>query len=260
MITIVAAVILAALVILERKQSIRMEYAAGSSLLMIGGALACGLYGFDFTRTIISLFGNLIGMDPEFADAVMMPKGAGLILSAVVQFLLLVPMAIGALYIFITIAKTPFGRGSPVKGEYFAAKNGARTARLSATASLVMLAGGVISLLLTIPYWKEFIQSLALLNPIFLFFLLVFTGGIALPFLGLFLVMMNAQLLSIITFGMVFVMMLYGYSVLLGIVSAVRANRSGRVQPFEAVVCGALALLPVWSVIPMRYLEKKMKV
>lgn len=259
--TIIAVVMLAALIILEKSGKLKRGNRIGGALMMIGSSFACGLYGFDITRTVISSVAKLFGFeDAEFIRSLSVKSGAGLVLKYVMLFLMFVPITAGALYILVRFVKDPLGQGSREGGEYYSSKCALQTAWLSIAASAVMLTGGVISLLLTIPYWGELRMSLQLLNPALLVFLLIFTGGLGLVFIPIFFVVINIHLLSILTFGMIFVTMLYGYSAIFGIASAVRACRTGRAEKKEAAVCGLLSLLPVWSIVPMIYLKKKLEV
>lgn len=247
--SLLAVVMMAALVLVERKRSKSNANKGGTALVMIGSAFSCALYGYDLARTMITVIAELFGFGTQLAEKIGSEQGSrtGMVIKSVILCLLIVPMAAGALYILIRLIRSTL-------------ENAAYAAALAIIAAVVMLVGGVASLLLTVPYWRELITTLMIVfNPVVLLFLMIFTCGLALPFLAVMVLVENVWFISIMTFGGIFAVILLVWSAAMGISAAVCAYRSGKVKLHEAVVCGGVSALPIWNIVPMIYLKKKLR-
>lgn len=247
--SLLAVVMMTALVLVERKRSKSNANKGGTALVMIGSALSCALYGYDLARTTITVIAEMFGFGAQLAEKIgseQEPR-TGMVIKSVMLCLLIVPMAAGALYILIRLIRSTF-------------ENAAYAATLSIIAAVVMLVGGVASLLLTVPYWRELATTLMIVfNPVVLCFLMIFTCGLILPFLAVMVLVENVWFISIMTFGSFFVTILFVYCAVMGMIAVVRTYRSGKMMQREAVICGIFSLFPVWSILPMIYLKKKLK-
>lgn len=247
--SLLAVVMMAALVLVERKRSKSNANRDGTALVMIGSALSCALYGFAFVRTMITVIAELFGFGTQLAEKIGNEQGSrtGMVIKSVMLCLLIVPMAAGALYILIKLIRSTL-------------ENATHAATLAIIAAVVMFVGGVASLLMTVPYWRELIATLIIvINPVVLCFIMIFTCGLALPFFAVMVLVENVWFISIMTFGSIFAIILLVWSAAMGISAAVCAYRSGKAKLHEAVVCGAASVLPIWNIVPMIYLKKKLK-
>jgi MFS family permease len=254
--------ILLILILSERKKKIRLSNMGGSILLTFGAAICMALYAYEYSEPAIALFVNTLdGKEAvEEFNAVYHEMSNG---RAIFQLILLttlfIPFAAGVIYIIAALIKRPLERHDGENPQEYDRLCAVRHSTLGILCSAVMIVCIAATVLLTIPYWDYFKDSLDFLNPIVVLFVAFFTFGIGIPFLLSSFVAMNAQLMLIILAGVMLISALYCFSVIYAVAACVRAAKCKAVSPVYAFVSGIFMFMIGWNIIPLILIRKKLK-
>lgn len=263
MITFAVMAVMALLIILERMKKIKLANMGGALVMIIGSSICLGLYAFEFVKPIISVISNIFNFEEDFPEYFnSMSKGMSnthSVIQIVILMTLFIPFAIGIIYIIVSLVKRPVNRLKDETDEEFYVRCGIRGTTLAIICVSIMIISIVICVLLSIPYWQYFKESLEFLNPGLLFFAVFFTFGIGVVYFAGVFTAVNSQLLLIMLAGSFIVFALYVYSVILGIASCVRAVKLRAVKPIPAFVSGICMFMIGWNIIPILYVRKKIK-
>jgi len=263
MLTFALIIILAVLIILERCKKINLSNMGASVFMMISISALGGLFVNELVKSVLALFVNVLGIDSkdmEFINPMFEGmSNTAVIIRLVLLLTLMIPFAIGMIYIMQAMVRRPLQRqGGELDADY-SSRCGVRLLTLGITADVCLFACLVIMVCLLIPYFELFVQSLFLFHPLVLLFVTIFTFGLGLFWLAGAFAAMNAAFLTIFfAFGLV-AMSFYVFSVILGLSSCVRARKVGAITTINALVYGVLCFMTGWSFIPYIILRKKLK-
>lgn len=263
MITIAVMVLLALLIVLERMKKIKLANMGGAVIMMLGSSICLGIYAFEFFKSIIAIVSNIFDLEDNFSDVFNNISEGISSKYAIFQIILLItlfiPLAIGTIYIIISLIKRPIEKIADESSVKYSSRCGIRSASLAIVSSAVMIVCIVIFILASVPNWSNLKDSIQLLNPFLWLFALFFTFGIGIFYLLGAFAAVNAQFMLIMLMGSFIVFALYVYSVILGIASCVRAVKSGAVKLIPAVISGVCMFMMVWNIIPMIYIRRSIK-
>lgn len=259
MLTLISAVILAVLILKEKNKKLTLSGVKSSAAMMLISSAAVGIAVFDFIRSLLSILNSFFKVDDMFGNLGVLVFSSKVFsgINLAVSSILMIPLAIAAIYILVTMVRRPLERENAENDAVFESRCAERHAHMAMIAAEVTGVTFVASILATIPFWSQFIAMVIILNPVTVLFLILVTFGLAfIPLIAL-AVLGNAPLIIIFSVATTALTALYAFSAVFGIAASVRAYRSHRAEKAEAVICGLLSLLPVWSIFPMIYLRKK---
>lgn len=256
--------ILAVLIILERCKKIKLANMGGSVILIVSCCVLCGLYAYEFLKYLFSILVNIMGLQtveelfkisPAFSST---SAGAAMVI-LVLLAALAIPFIIGVIYIIQAIVRKPLLRSDyETDGEY-SSRCSVRQLTLAIICSVCFVICLAVTVALIIPYGDMFVMSLQFLNPVLIIFVVIFTFGLALPWLAGGFLIANADLITYLTtFGLI-AAAFCAFSVILGISACVRARKIGTLTTVNALIYGALCFAAGWNIIPYIILRGKIK-
>jgi hypothetical protein len=263
MLTIALIVILAVLIILERCRKINLANMGAGVFMMISVSVLCGLYVMEFVKTLFALASNVLGFDSrdlEFLNPMFegMSKTV-IIIKLVLLITLMIPFAIGAIYIIQAMVRKPLLRQPAESDDIYSLRCSVRSLTLGIISALCVFICLVVMIVAIIPYFQLFIESFVLFNPIVIIVVCIFTCGLGLFILpGMFVVINSTLITLLFAFGLV-AMAFYVFSVILGISACVRARRAGVITTVNALIYGVLSFMSGWNLIPYIILRQKLK-
>ena len=261
MLTLAAAIALGVLIIMERKEKLSLDRFGSSAVLMLLSAAAIGLSVFEVTGAVMTIIDSITDFSKHNhgVSAVIYGSKVSAVIRLVIAGILSLPMLIAAIYILTEMIRKPLERREFERDEAFGARRSLRHANLSILAAGIMGAVTLVAFLLTIPHWKELVETVIVMNPVAILFLTIITLGFAIGPIAVFMVLDNAAIITIFLVGSAAAAVLYVYSAAFGTAAAVRAYKSGRINKMEAVICGVLSFLPIWSIMPSIWLKARVK-
>ncbi len=261
MLTLVSAVVLGVMIAMEKSKKVSLSGVKSSAAMMLISSAAVGIAVFEFFRSLLTLFNSYFKLDDMFENLSILLGGSKLVsgINLAISSILMIPLAIAAIYILVIMVRRPLEREGLENDAVFAARCAERHAHMAIIAAGVTGVTFIAAILASIPFWSELISTIIILNPVTVLFLLIVTFGLAFIPLIAVAVLGNAPLIILFTVATTMLTALYAFSAVFGIAASVRAYRSQRVEKAEAVICGVLSLLPVWCLIPMTSLRKKLK-
>lgn len=263
MLTFALMAILAVLIILERCKKINLANMGASFFMMISVSALSGLFVNELVKSVLALFVNVMGIDSrdlEFINPLFEGmSNTAVIIRLVLLLTLLIPFAIGMIYIMQSMVRKPLQRQCGELDLGYSSRCGVRLLTLGITADICLFACIAIMICLLIPYLELFVQSLFLFHPLVVLFVAIFTCGLGLFWLAGAFVAMNMTFLTIFfAFGLVAVAF-YVFSVILGLASCVRARKVGAITTINALGYGILCFMIGWNFIPYLILRHKIK-